>query len=160
CPMGWMTNGTQCCVGGLVCVPCGSSGSAPGDAARAVTEAALAGVHTFIIGVATDTSSEMVLNMMAQNGQEPRPGGPPYYYLVQTQQDLVNVITNITGQLISCSFQLQTAPANPDYVHIIITPGNTMVPRDPAHMNGWDFGPGNLSIQFYGPYCQQLQSAQ
>ena len=28
---------------------------------------------------------------------------------------------------------------------------------DPMHMNGWDYGPNDLSIIFYGAACDNLQ---
>jgi von Willebrand factor type A domain-containing protein len=126
------------------------------DAGRAVSEAATAGVHTFVVGVATDTTSEATLNDLAMRGMEPRPNGPPYYYLVTNQQDLVTTINMIAGQIISCSFMLQMVPPYPD--EVTITANGQTVPRDPTHMNGWDYGPGMNSIQFYGSYCQSLQN--
>ena len=126
------------------------------DAKNAVSEAATAGVHTFVVGVATDTTSEGVLNDLAMRGMEPRPNGPPYYYLVTNQQDLVTTINMIAGQIVSCSFMLQMVPPYPDQVSI--TANGQTVPRDPTHMNGWDYGPGMNSIQFYGPWCTNLQS--
>ena len=48
------------------------------------------------------------------------------------------------------------APMNPDLVSI--QSGTKTVPRDPNHMNGWDYGPMNLSIIFYGSACSDLQT--
>jgi hypothetical protein len=75
---------------------------------------------------------------------------------VASQAQLQTVINNIAGQIISCSFPLQMVPPNP--ANVGITAGGNMVPHDPTHMNGWDFGPGMMSIQFYGMWCSQLQS--
>ena len=156
CPGGFTQMGANCCIGTL-CVPCsGLGGNAVGDAVSAIGSAQMAGVHTFVVGVATDSSSDSNLNMMAQAGGEQRAGGPPYYYLVSNQQDLVNVINAIAGQIISCNLQLPMRPPYPDQV--TVTANGQTVPRDPTHMNGWDFGPGNMSIQFYGSYCSMLQS--
>ena len=156
CPSGYTTMGTQCCIMTL-CVPCTDVGGDPeADAKTAVSEAAQSGVHTFVVGVATDTTSEATLNDLAMRGMEPRPNGPPYYYLVTNQQDLVTTINMIAGQIISCSFMLQMVPPYPDQV--TITANGQTVPRDPTHMSGWDYGPGMNSIQFYGSYCQSLQN--
>jgi len=48
------------------------------------------------------------------------------------------------------------APPDPNMVRV--TANGMIVPRDSAHMNGWDYGPNNLSIIFYGSWCNQLQS--
>jgi hypothetical protein len=32
------------------------------------------------------------------------------------------------------------------------------IPRDQTHTNGWDFGPNDLSINFYGAACSNLQN--
>jgi hypothetical protein len=142
----------QCCLSGI-CIPC--MGNPPADAVTAVGNAANMGVHTFVIGVATDSSSDQTLTMMSAQGGEPR-AGTPNYYLVTNQQDLVNVINAIAGQIISCNLQLPMRPPYPDQV--TVTANGQTVPRDTTHMNGWDFGPGDTSIQFYGSYCNMLQS--
>jgi hypothetical protein len=148
--------GTNCCLGPL-CVPCSLSagGADEAGAEQAVTDVANMGINTFVIGISTDASTDNVLNTMATNGKEARPGTTKYYP-VANQSDLTNAINAIAGQIISCSFPLQMAPVKPDLVDI--TAGGTAVPHDPTHMNGWDYGPGNLSIQFYGNWCTMLQS--
>jgi von Willebrand factor type A domain len=155
CPQGYTQMSDQCCAG-LVCAPCGSLTLAgPADAISAIQLAAQQGVHTFVIGVATGSDSDANLNQMAQAGMEQRAGGPPYYYLIGNQQELVDVINRIAGQIVSCNFALQMKPPYPE--HVTVTADGQMVPRDSGHANGWDFGPGNMSIQFYGTYCASLQ---
>jgi hypothetical protein len=157
CPAPTTQMGSNCCLLGA-CLPCSTvsaGGDGTADAEAAVTAAATAGVHTFVIGIATDPGADGVLNQMAQNGLEARPG-TTQYYPVANQNDLVTAINTIAGQIISCSFAMQQAPPNPDFVEIDVN--NAKVPRDTTHMDGWDFGPGDLSIQFYGSYCMSLQS--
>jgi len=157
CPSGFSQNGAQCCLGPL-CIPCpgGIPGGPDGPGAiAAVDAAAKAGIGTFVVGVATDSSSESVLNDMAQAGGHARPGAQKYYP-VANQQDLVTAINTIAGQIISCSFPLQSPPTSPDLVEIYVN--GAQVPHDPTHGNGWDFGSGNGSIQFYGAACTALQS--
>jgi von Willebrand factor type A domain len=156
CPAPLMEMGGQCCAFG-VCIPCPSNvPGGPDDAAaeQSVTDAAAAGIHTFVVGIAADSAADAVLNLMAKNGGEARPGTPQYYPVTSTT-DLVNAVNTIAGQIISCSFALQMAPTSPQNTTVEVN-GST-VPHDANHMNGWDYGPGNLSIQFYGPYCTQLQ---
>jgi uncharacterized protein YegL len=123
---------------------------------NAVKNAVMNGIKVFVVGIAAP-GADATLTDMANNGGVPNttPGQKPYYEVSSTT-DLVNVLNKVTGQIVSCSYALQKAPANPDLVTI---QGNGVtIPRDKTHMNGWDFGPGNLSINFYGTACDALQS--
>jgi hypothetical protein len=142
------TDGAPNCSGG------GLGGADDAGAEQAVTDAKNMGINTFVIGISADSMADTVLNQMAMNGGEARTSAP-YYYSVQNQTDFVNAIAAITGTVVTCTFPLQMPPPYPDRVTIV---GNGMtIPRDTTHMNGWDFGAGNMSITFYGQYCQQLQ---
>ena len=126
------------------------------SAETAVADAAKAGIKTIVVGIGTDAMADATLTTMANNGGLPNttPGEKPYYE-VATTADLVKVLQTVTGQIVSCSYPLSMAPPNPDFVEI---DGNGMkIPRDPTHTNGWDFGPNDLSIEFYGPACADLQ---
>jgi hypothetical protein len=136
---------------------CKGGGGAESDspaAIAAVEHAAQAGIHTFVVGIGSNTGADQTLTEMAKAGKEPAPGGKPYYS-VSTTQELVKVLQGIAGQLVSCIFPLQMVPPNPDLVRIQSNGHDVM--RDPTHMNGWDFGPGDKSIVFYGPACDYLQ---
>jgi hypothetical protein len=127
------------------------------DSAGAIAEvmaAANAGINTFVVGIGTTTGAVSTLNSMATAGKEPQ-AGTPSYYPVTSQAALEKSLSSIATGLVSCTYQLQMPPANPDLVEI---DGNGVkIPRDPTHMNGWDFGPGNMSIIFYGQACDNLQ---
>ena len=127
------------------------------NAENAVTAAAKAGIKTIVVGIGNDPTADMTLSTMANSGGMPdsTPGNKPYYQ-VNTTADLVAALNKIAGQIVSCSYALQMAPANPNYVEIDDNNG-MKIPRDTTHMNGWDYGPGNLSINFYGPACDNLQ---
>ncbi|MDB4965816.1 MAG: hypothetical protein JWN44_1505 [Myxococcales bacterium] len=121
----------------------------------AITNAVSNGIKVFVVGIA-NTGADATLTAMANAGGVPNmTAGQKPYYEASTSTDLVNVLNKVTGQLVSCSYALQKAPANPDLVEI---DGNGMIiPRDKTHMNGWDYGPNNLSINFYGMACDALQ---
>jgi hypothetical protein len=127
------------------------------NAEQAVTDAAKAGIHTFVVGIGSGNGNETVLSQMAMNGMEANttPGQKPYYEVSSTSE-LTTVLTKIAGQIVSCSYALTEAPMMPDLVSI--QAGTVTIPRDPNHMNGWDFGPMNMSIVFYGDACAQLQT--
>lgn len=126
-------------------------------AEQAVTAAANAGIKTIVVGIGS-TGADATLSTLAMNGGMPNtaPGAKPYYQVSSTS-DLEMVLKNVAGQIVSCSYALQQVPTNPDLVTIQDNNGMT-IPRDPTHMNGWDYGPGNMSINFYGAACDALQS--
>src|SRR5262249_3832087 len=100
-------------------------------------------------------TAQMVLNKLANKGREPRAGGPPNYYPAANQTQLVNALQTIAGRIVSCSFQLNNAPADPN--RVIVTANNQPVPHDPTHTNRWDYDMAG-SVQFYGGWCQMIQS--
>jgi hypothetical protein len=136
---------------------CSSSLDDNAAAEQAVTDAANKGIHTFVVGIGSGNGNEAVLSQMAMNGKEPNTtAGQKPYYEVSSAADLTAALTKIAGQIVSCSYALQSAPMNPDLVEI--HSGTKTVPRDPSHMNGWDYGPMDLSIVFYGGACTDLQT--
>jgi hypothetical protein len=52
-------------------------------------------------------------------------------------------------------FPLDKAPPTPDSVAVDVD-GNRL-PRDPAKMNGWEYGAGNKTIEVYGAVCDQIK---
>jgi hypothetical protein len=125
-------------------------------AEQAVTEAANAGIHTFVVGIGSVTTDQQVLTTMAQNGGEPNTSGAHPYYEVSSTSTLVDVLDHITGQIATCSFALPQVPSFPDLVTVDVN--GAPLARDPGHMNGWDFGPGDTAIELYGSECQDLKN--
>jgi hypothetical protein len=125
-------------------------------AIKAVADAVAAGYKTFVIGIATSGTADMVLSQMATAGGEPRMATPPYYP-VTNRQDLINALGVITGLVTDCVFRLSMPPPSPNDTAVNV--GNSRVSRDPTHMNGWDYGAANKSIQFYGPACEAVKKA-
>jgi hypothetical protein len=74
---------------------------AQADAVNAVTAAAQAGIHTFVVGVATNKASDsMNLSALAIAGLEPRNDlrpGATRYYAAQTQDELFSALNAITS---------------------------------------------------------------
>jgi hypothetical protein len=125
----------------------------------AVEDLAAAGIHTFVLGFGGLLGLDPeVLNDSAQAGLEPRPGGPPYFYHADDEATLVAALDEIAGGIIvpSCSFQLATLPPAPDDVAVYFD--GQAVPRDPGHLNGWDYYPDGSTITFFGSYCETITS--
>jgi hypothetical protein len=125
-------------------------------AVQAVQAAATAGYKTFVIGIATTGDANTVLTQMALKGGEPRATDPPYYPVSQ-RMDLINALGLITGHVASCVFPLGTPPPSANDVAVQVDANR--ITRDPAHMNGWDYGAGNRSIELYGAACDAVKTS-
>jgi Mg-chelatase subunit ChlD len=131
-------------------------------AVQAVTDAASAGIKTVVVGVATTKdSATKALNDMALAGQMPREDPDPSatkYYLASTKDELIQSLTQITGQVSSCVFDLTSVP--PDPHNIAVKVGGVKAPQDTTHTNGWDYtGTGYLQVEVYGAWCDQIKAA-
>lgn len=139
--------------------------SCPSDAdeyaVQAITDAANAGYHTFVVGVASNASKIKTLNSLAVAGLEPRMDPDPLapkFYLASTKDQLVAAFESITGAVASCLFPLSSAPPNPDHVGVLI--GDQKVPQDTTGTNGWDYtGPDKTAIKLYGAACDQVTAS-
>jgi hypothetical protein len=114
------------------------------------------GIKTYVVGMDIDTGVADTLNRMAEAGGTAR-SGDTKYYPVSDQASLEQTLTNITMQIISCTFALdQQPPADPSYIGVSVD--GTPVPRDPTQTNGWDVSFEQNTITFYGDACATLQS--
>jgi hypothetical protein len=131
----------------------------PDGSVMAVKDAAAAGYKTFVIGIATTMSSaHMTLNLLADAGGSPRTGmgaTDARYYPVASRQDLISALSQITGKVADCVFPLDKTPPTPDAVAVDID--GMRVQRDPAKMNGWEYGAANKTIEVYGAACEQIK---
>jgi hypothetical protein len=126
-------------------------------AIMAVTAAATEGFHTFVVGIATAmTAADTTLSQMAVAGMEAR-NADPKYYPVANRADLVAALGLITGQVTNCVFPLDQPP--PALSDVTVRIDGMAVPRDPAHMTGWDLGANNASVQVYGSFCDALKNS-
>jgi hypothetical protein len=139
----------------------------PSDAARtyavqSVTDAASAGFHTFVVGVATTkATATTVLNQLALAGLEARPDPNPLatkYYLANTKDELVLALQAITGVVSTCLFPLNSKPPVPN--NIAVKVDGTKSPQDTTHMDGWDYtGPEQTAVEVFGSWCEKIKTA-
>jgi hypothetical protein len=125
-------------------------------AVQAVTDAAKAGYHTFVVGVSTTKqTATQALNDMAVAGGEARADPNPLatkYYLASTKDELVTAFGAITGVILDCRFALSSAP--PDGGHVGVLLGKDRLPPD-----SWNFtGPDKKTIEVTGASCDQIKS--
>jgi hypothetical protein len=124
-------------------------------AIQAVKDVAAMGIPVFVVGIGTVTGSEATLTAMAIAGGQPQTAAPRYYPVASTAE-LVTVLGTIGGMVGSCSFGLGTKPPNPD--NVTVAADGIVVPRDPTHANGWDYGTGGTSIQLFGKPCDDARA--
>jgi hypothetical protein len=114
------------------------------------------GFPVYVIGVATSGDVlDMTLRQMAKVGGRPRTDNPEYYP-VSSREDLVTALGKIGGEITSCTFGLGSQP--PDSTNVAVNADGKRVPRDVGHLDGWDYGPGMLSIQLYGSWCDKAKA--
>lgn len=137
------------------------TGTARSEAVAAVAAASAAGFPTFVVGVATTKdSATSVLNQMAVAGGRARPDAAPEairYYLANTQAELVGALEIITGEVASCLFAFSKVPPAPEKIAVKVS--GVSAPRDPSHVNGWDYtSPESRGIELYGSWCEQVKA--
>jgi hypothetical protein len=139
------------------CADTGDAGALTVDAVEAL---ATAGISTYVLGFGDAFGFDSsVLNDAALAGGVPKDNGPPYYYHAQDATALQDALDTIAQGILkpSCSFEITEDPPDPDLVTVKL--GDSAVPRDPNHQDGWDYDPDNPGfITFYGGYCDSIES--
>jgi hypothetical protein len=129
----------------------------------AVAEVVAMGIKVPVIGVSFSSTwdptdlddNEVALNDMAKAGGMPRPMDPAYY-AANSSAELAAAFAQITGIVISCTFDLKgMKPPSPDDVAVKID--GVKVPRDKAHGEGWDYDADMANVVIYGQACEQLK---
>jgi Mg-chelatase subunit ChlD len=156
-----VTDGAPSCVGSAGNLTTSTGSPANTDTLSAISAAVNAGYHMFVMGpdlsFPSDTST---LNMFAVSGIEPtidpRPGARRYY-LASAQDQLVSALESVAQDLTSCEFHLSHSPPVPGDVTVIVD--GAIVPRDPAHAEGWDLsGTASDFVDLYGSWCQSVKA--
>jgi hypothetical protein len=127
---------------------------AQADAVAAIEAAYAAGIPTFVFAPSTATDPND-LNALAQAGHYPHaPPGPAFTTETTIGEWLTPATTTST-----CTFNLGiNPPPVPDVVRV--TFNDATVPRDQAHILGWDYTDASMrSITFFGAWCEQVMSA-
>jgi hypothetical protein len=158
------TDGQPTCAGGDRLTGGGSpdSDDHPSGPA-AVAEVVAMGIKVPVVGVSFSSTwdptdlddNEVTLNEMAKAGGMPRPMDPAYY-AANSSTELAAAFAQITGIVISCTFDLKgMKPPSPDDVAVKID--GVKVPRDKMHGQGWDYDADMANVVIYGQACDQLK---
>jgi hypothetical protein len=155
------TDGEPSCAGQAGSLSSNST-TARTDAVAAVTAAANAGFHTFVVGVATTKANDqMTLNQLAIAGLEAssdtRPGATRFY-LASNQQQLTTTLEGIVNPVASnCVFPLSSPPPVPE--NIAVKVNGIKTPQDTGHNAGWDYtDPSYTAVQVYGSFCDTIKN--
>jgi hypothetical protein len=73
--------------------------------------------------------------------------------------ELEMALGTIADLVLGCDFVLTDPPADLQELFAFFN-NQIAVPRDPTHMNGWDYDPVTMTLTFYGGFCDQLSSGQ
>jgi hypothetical protein len=136
------------------------SDNARKHAVDSIGMAAAAGVHTFVLGVATTKkSATSVLNDMAVAGGEPQSSDPnplaQRFYLANSKDQLVTALQLITGQISGCTFSWDQAPPVPE--NIAVKVGGVKAPHDAK--DGWEYSSADhLGIEVRGSWCERIKT--
>ena len=130
-------------------------------AVQAVSDAAAAGFHTFVVGVSTTKATATnVLNQLAIAGQQARPDPNPLatkYYLANTKDELVLALQAITGVVSTCLFPLGMKPPVPQ--NIAVKVDGVKAPEDKMRLDGWDYtSPEMLAVEVHGSWCDKIKT--
>src|SRR4029453_6840765 len=99
--------------------------------------------------------NEVTLNEMAKAGGMPRPMDPAYY-AANSSTELAAAFAQITGILISCTFDLKgMKPPSPDDVAVKMDGGKARGHK--GHKEGWDYDADMANVVVYGQACEQLK---
>jgi hypothetical protein len=135
----------------------GNAGTEDGPGAEAaVLASAMAGIPVYVVGIGNVDEAVTTLNNMAVKGGRPRNDPTTKYYPVTSTADLVSILTMIGGQIASCTFSLGKVPPVP--TNIAVYGDNVRIAQDTTHVNGWDYGPGMMSVELFGATCDAVKN--
>jgi hypothetical protein len=127
---------------------------------QAITEAHNAGFPTTVLGIATAGGmAEMTLDEMAIAGGRPRTGSPRYTP-VASIAELTSGLRTLIGINPPCVLAIPVPPNDATSRSLIrVRLDGVDIPRDPSHLNGWDFFDATqTSVEVYGPACEALMA--
>ncbi len=134
---------------------CSAGGSAAG-AEQAVATLFGSGVATYVVGFGSEVNAKE-LTKLADAGGVPNTMGSNAYYSADTAAELDDVFKQIAANVVSCTYAVSQTPPDLDETYVIYS-GSTLVPRDPTHMDGWDYDPNAMTLTVYGNYCSELEN--
>jgi hypothetical protein len=107
------------------------------------------GIKTFVLGYEVGAEAATVLDRAAAAGGTMR----STHIRVANQNELSQALAEITGEVVSCAYDLGTAPDDPAYVRVTID-GRTIPYMDST--GGWVLA-GSTTVTLIGSACDRLR---
>lgn len=132
------------------------------DAVAAITEAKAAGYPVYVVGVldpTKDKSKFKTLNAMAEAGGTSRSDEEmaDKFYQAYSQDALTDALQAVTGQVVSCVFELTSEPPVPN--NIAVSVNGQWLQQDTTKAQGWDYtSDQHAALELHGDACQQLKT--
>ena len=112
-------------------------------------------VRTYVVGFGGGVD-EAELDAVAVAGHTDRPSpAETKYYQANNAQELADALDLILGDALSCSYDLDQTPEDPDLLFVYAD--DNAVDRDTNQTEGWDYDGATNSVTFYGQVCADLQ---
>ena len=104
----------------------------------------------YVVGFRSGAREE-TLNAIAQAGGTDNPNDPnKRFYTAENTNELVNVINDISSEIVSCSYTLNPKPDDTNKIWVKLN--DTFLPRE-----GYSYEPTTGTLQLSGPTCDQLK---
>jgi hypothetical protein len=108
-------------------------------------------VYVLGIGGGTETFLVPTLDAMAELGGRAKPVSPKYYD-VQSAPELIAALHSIRESVSRCTFLTPSVPTDANAIAIDVN--GVSVPRDPTHVEGWDWVDQTYGVvAFFGTPC-------
>jgi len=122
-------------------------------------------ISTFVIGFGRDTADPtkptyQTLDAAAVAGGKPR-AQEPLFFQVNNSDELAKALGDIGGQLGTCNYVLNPAPASASLLQVVFKytkdDNSTEVPLTPS--TDYTYSPATSTLSIVGTRCQEIQSA-
>lgn len=113
-------------------------------------------IPVYVVGIGVTSSFGETLDAMAIAGGRPR-AGTPRYYAADTPADLRAAFAVVRDSVSRCSYITPSSPRDADAIAVVID--GVTIPRDPRHVEGWDWIDQDFGhLQLFGSACSRASA--
>jgi hypothetical protein len=136
-----------------------SAGGGNAGTVKALTDLAKRGVGTYVIGFGNGVNVA-ALDSFAVAGGRVNAAGPHKFYDAQDTASLDATLAAIgKAASLTCDLALAAPPpgGDPSLIYVYLDHVAPAIPRDPGHMDGWDYDATTKTVHFYGGTCDRIK---
>lgn len=115
-------------------------------------------VHTLVVGFGSKTDPDS-LNEWAEAGGMPVTDGNEKFYSAQTPEALHEALATVSEKTAGCEHELAEVPPDAERIYVYFNE-QTLIDRDEAHSDGWDYDVSSNRVRFYGAACNALEQGE